>query len=610
MLDKSDFIIYAVAGVIFAAYIGSLSTTIAGGDSGEIVAEGCHLGTAHPPGYPLITMIINVISRIDTLGSVAYRVNIFCAACTVLAAVFLGKTVQLLHPSKSAVGAIIAMGMFSFSPLIWQYAITAEVFPLNTMFAALILYLVVLFSKSNTNIAIAYAGAFICGLALCNQHTIVLFEVPLIVWMLFLLRSYITANPSTFLFLSVSFIAGLLPYAYLPIASVYSPKPGSWGQVDTLSGFLHHILRKDYGTFQLFSGEQGKTAEGFGARNAAFLTDFVGLQTGLSDVKEWNDYGTACLAVVVLGMCACVWQLPWGNTGKGRKGLVSDVKKTVTSPEKSSGKAAKRNEITSQTVDSSTTKPASNTSVPESKLSLCPYECSITPIILVLTLVFYFTVFHSLSNLPLKDRLLYGIHQRFWMQPNIIMFAFMGVGVNAVLSALSHMLLQGSQKSNKNQTTNNTMKKTDKNKTDKSDEIKGTEGKVSSLVRVCVFVIHALFWSLAVYVILTQYRTWLPILDMSDNTHFKDYASAVLSPLSPNAVLLINYDQQWTSVRYMQMCEGYRTDVAALQLSMMTYPWFQYKRDLYPNLTFPGTSIYYYFYVTPVVYVISKRSLC
>jgi len=48
-------------------------------------------------------------------------------------------------------------------------------------------------------------------------------------------------------------------------------------------------------------------------------------------------------------------------------------------------------------------------------------------------------------------------------------------------------------------------------------------------------------------------------------------------------------DQQWTSVRYMQICEGFRNDVTAIQLSMMTYPWFEQKRHLYPRLDFPGT---------------------
>ena len=32
-------------------------------DSGELVAEACHLGTAHPPGYPLFTLLVSLVVR-------------------------------------------------------------------------------------------------------------------------------------------------------------------------------------------------------------------------------------------------------------------------------------------------------------------------------------------------------------------------------------------------------------------------------------------------------------------------------------------------------------------------------------------------------------------
>jgi hypothetical protein len=50
-----------------------------GGDSGELVAEGCILGTAHPPGYPLLTMIVYLLKEFVPLSledyPVAYRIN-------------------------------------------------------------------------------------------------------------------------------------------------------------------------------------------------------------------------------------------------------------------------------------------------------------------------------------------------------------------------------------------------------------------------------------------------------------------------------------------------------------------------------------------------------
>ena len=184
----------AVLALLLIELLRTLSPSIAGGDSGELVAEGCILGTAHPPGYPLFTLLVHALVQLrawlgktvykglgggesaeggaeDPLGSVAYHVNVSSAVLTVGAAFCIGCIVSLASPKKAwgGGGSVVAMGLFTFSPLIWQYATTAEVFPLNTFFASLILLLVLLFAQRG-NFSIALLGAFVCGLALCNQH--------------------------------------------------------------------------------------------------------------------------------------------------------------------------------------------------------------------------------------------------------------------------------------------------------------------------------------------------------------------------------------------------------------------------------------------------------
>ena len=44
-----------------------------------------------------------------------------------------------------------------------------------------------------------------------------------------------------------------------------------------------------------------------------------------------------------------------------------------------------------------------------------------------------------------------------------------------------------------------------------------------------------------------------------------------------------------TSVRYLQECEGVRKDITSINLSMMTFEWWQSKHSLYDHVEFPGT---------------------
>ena len=60
-----------------------------------------------------------------------------------------------------------------------QYALHAEVFSLNSLLAALLLLQVVIFATSSSKGSV-YAGAFLCGLGLTNQHTLIFFIIPIV----------------------------------------------------------------------------------------------------------------------------------------------------------------------------------------------------------------------------------------------------------------------------------------------------------------------------------------------------------------------------------------------------------------------------------------------
>uniref|UniRef100_A0A8D0EGA7 Transmembrane protein 260 n=1 Tax=Strix occidentalis caurina TaxID=311401 RepID=A0A8D0EGA7_STROC len=210
------------------------------------------LGVAHPPGYPLFTLLAKLATGLLPVGSPAYRVNLLCGLLGAAAASLLFYTVFRL--SGSYAGGILAAGVFSFSRLTWQWSIAAEVFSLNNLFVGLLMALTAHFEEASTakeRSKICKLGAFCCGLSLCNQHTIVLYIACIVPWVLCRLFRKMELSLGHLLKLGLCFLAGLLPYLYLPVSSYLNRARWTWGDQTTLQGFLTHFLREEYGTFNL-----------------------------------------------------------------------------------------------------------------------------------------------------------------------------------------------------------------------------------------------------------------------------------------------------------------------------------------------------------------------
>src|SRR4051812_14521496 len=78
----------AVSAVALVAYLYTLSPTVNFLDSGELITVGATAGVAHPPGYPLYTLLAILFAAVP-IGETAVRVNLI-----------------------SALGGALAMGLF------------------------------------------------------------------------------------------------------------------------------------------------------------------------------------------------------------------------------------------------------------------------------------------------------------------------------------------------------------------------------------------------------------------------------------------------------------------------------------------------------------------
>lgn len=236
-------VVFGVFAFCFILYAVTAYPDQAPGDSGELVAAAYQLGLGHPPGYPLFCLIGKLWSMILPFGTVAWRMNIGNAIAGAAAA----ATVALLGArfSRSNVAGALAGIGFGLCPVVWLFATQAEVFTLNNLFSAFLLYLSLKFFEK-PSFVIAAAGAFSSGLGLGNQHTLVIFAVPLCAAVLIVGLWAGIIRFQRFLALATLFLLGFSVYIYMPLATIRSPYV-SWGECHTWEGFQKHFLRVEYG---------------------------------------------------------------------------------------------------------------------------------------------------------------------------------------------------------------------------------------------------------------------------------------------------------------------------------------------------------------------------
>ena len=228
-----------MAAVAFAVYLTTLAPGLThenyGADGGDLIAAARTLGVPHPPGYPTYTLLAWLFSHLP-VGILAYRVNLLSAVSAALAVALLYLTSQLLQPPDEHPVWIPAATslVFAFSPLLWSQAVITEVYALHTLFASLLLWLLVRW-RTGARDPLIWLAAFTLGLGLGNHLTII-FVAPAALVLLWSERQR-WFRVRVLLPAILAFILGLSIYVYLPLAAAQRP-PVNWGNPQTWRGFL------------------------------------------------------------------------------------------------------------------------------------------------------------------------------------------------------------------------------------------------------------------------------------------------------------------------------------------------------------------------------------
>jgi hypothetical protein len=307
-VDWERFAAPLVGAVAFVLYALTAYPTVAGGDSGELTAAVATGGVIHPPGYPLYSLLGRLFVILPITSGVAGRLNLMSAVLDAAAAGFVFAAVE--RRCRSGMAALAAAFTFAFAPAVWKYALCAEVFALNDLLVAVLLWLATRYDEDGRRVW-ALSGAFVCGLGLSNHHTFVLVAVPVMAWALWRGR----CDRFTIRFagqLAGAFALGLLPYAYLPLAAS-SASPVSWGATGTWSGFWTHVSRREYGTLHLSVpgvADAGSPTATLGAWADSALAQFGPVASALpllGAVAAVRQHVRAGLGVVLLaGLAASV----------------------------------------------------------------------------------------------------------------------------------------------------------------------------------------------------------------------------------------------------------------------------------------------------------------
>jgi hypothetical protein len=293
-----------------ACYCLTLAPTITwqhdGVDSGDLITAAYTLGVAHPPGYPLFTLLGKLFTLLP-IGGIAYRVNLMSALLAASTVSVLFCTILHLVPRRfdglsTLVIATASALLLAFSRVFWSQAIIAEVYSLNALLVALIIFFTTLYWRKGETRWL-YALALVFGLGLSNHFSCLLLMPGVL--LLVLRKGRLTGT--VWLGMAVLFLVGLSAYIYLPLSSARHP-PLDWGGPHTWSGFWWTVSAQIYREYVL-----GLPVAQLPARLASWLSmsaeqfTWPGLALGLVGIwdlweeeREWLLFSLISFAPVVI----------------------------------------------------------------------------------------------------------------------------------------------------------------------------------------------------------------------------------------------------------------------------------------------------------------------
>ncbi len=252
LLPRARWFDLAIGLLVLALYLITLGDHVGQADTFEFQVVAPQLGIAHPTGYPLFVGLGKLFSLLP-IGSMAWRVNLSSAIFATIAVWLIYHMLVALTSDRLA--AALAAIALAASPVFWSQAVVAEVYALNALFVAAILFLLIRLLSGQSSFqppreasnlhakrptSDFYFLFFLCGLAFSHHLTSVIL-IPAIAITLVLARLRLSVK--SWLAAIGLFLLGLTPWLFL-----YLRWPALHnGQWLTLSEWLNWIFGLRFG---------------------------------------------------------------------------------------------------------------------------------------------------------------------------------------------------------------------------------------------------------------------------------------------------------------------------------------------------------------------------
>ncbi|MGZ6256050.1 MAG: glycosyltransferase family 117 protein [Candidatus Limnocylindria bacterium] len=236
VLPYADGLLSWAAAAVAVAAIGLYLRTMLPGlglwDIGEAQTVPHTLSIFHPTGFPTYTMLGWLWSQLP-VGDVAWRMNLFSGVCLALSsglvALITGHLIDERHRGLRAAAAAIAGAAFAVSAQAWGVAVHADVHALNTLFEALVIWLLLCWAAAERR-RTAHAGRWLLaaaltfGIGLGNHPLLGLTAFGIAAWLV-IVDPRIWRRRRLLLGCAGLLVLGLGTYLYIPVRALIPPEP-------------------------------------------------------------------------------------------------------------------------------------------------------------------------------------------------------------------------------------------------------------------------------------------------------------------------------------------------------------------------------------------------